>query len=115
MELPENCLRLRIYVGESGVWEHRPLYEAIVLKAREEGLAGATVLRSPMGFGANSCIHTSKLLNLSTDLPVMVEMIDAEPKIQAFVEKLSGMIQGGLMTLEPVRVVHYQHAAAPRP
>jgi len=115
MELPEVCTRLRIYVGESDQWEHRPLYEALVRKAREEGLAGATIFRSAMGFGANSLIHTSKILNLSTDLPVVVEMIDAEPKIQAFVAKLSGMIRGGLVTLEPVRVVHYQHAGTAQP
>ncbi len=115
MELPEDCLRLKIYVGESDMWEHRPLYEALVLKAREEGLAGATVFRSAMGFGANSRIHTSKILNLSTDLPVIVEMVDAEPKIQAFVEKLSGMIKGGLVTLEPVRVVHYRHDGSDSP
>jgi len=112
MELPEDCQRLRIYVGESDVWEHRPLYEALVIKAREEGMGGATVLRSPMGFGANSRIHTSKILNLSTDLPVIVEIVDAEAKIQAFVSNLEGMIQGGLITLEEVKVIHYRHAAA---
>jgi PII-like signaling protein len=109
MQLPEICTRLRIYVGESGKWEHRPLYEALVLKAREEGLAGATVFRSPMGFGANSRIHTSKILNLSTDLPVVVELIDETEKIAAFVEKLQGMIQGGMITLEDVKVLHYRH------
>ena len=83
MELPENCQRLRIYVGESDTWEHRPLYEALVVKAREEGMGGATVFRSPMGFGANSRNHTSKILNLSTDLPVIIEIVAAEAKIQA--------------------------------
>ncbi len=109
MELPENCQRLRIYVGESDSWEHRPLYEALVVKARQAGLAGATVFRSPMGFGANSRIHTAKVLNLSTDLPVVVEIVDTEPKVSAFLENLEGMIQGGMATLEDVKVIHYRH------
>src|SRR5690606_29020250 len=109
MELPENCSRLRIYVGEGDTVEHRPLYEALVLKAREAGLAGATVFRSPMGFGANSRIHTSKILNLSTDLPVVVEVVDAPDKISAFVERLDGLIAGGMVALEDVRVLHYHH------
>lgn len=112
MELPEDCLRLRIYVGESDSWEHHSLYEAIVLKAREAGLAGATVFRSPMGFGANSRIHTAKVLNLSTDLPVVVELIDTETKIHGFQETLRTMIRGGLVTEEPVKVSHYQHCPA---
>lgn len=112
MELPEECLRLRVYVGESDSWEHRPLYEAVVIKAREAGLAGATVFRSSMGFGANSRIHTSKILNLSTDLPVVVEIIDEAIKVQAFGETLASMVSGGLVTVEPVRVVHYAHSAA---
>ena len=112
MELPENCQRLRIYVGESDTWEHRPLYEALVVKAREEGMGGATVFRSPMGFGANSRIHTSKILNLSTDLPVIIEIVDAEAKIQTFVSNLGGMIPGGLITLEEVKVIHYRQKAA---
>jgi uncharacterized protein len=109
MELSEECLRLRVYAGENDQWERRPLYEAIVLQARKEGLAGATVFRSPMGFGATSRIHTAKILNLSTDLPIVVEIIDAAPKIEAFLAKLGGMIQGGMVTVEPVRVVHYEH------
>jgi len=100
---------MRIYVGEEDVWEHRPLYEALVFKAREEGLAGATVFRSPMGFGANSRIHTAKILNLSTDLPVVVELVDSPEKIQAFQPKLSEMIKGGMVTLEDVKVIHYRH------
>src|SRR5690606_37996642 len=105
MELPEECLRPRIYMGEGDTWQHRPHYEAVVMKAREAGLAGSTVLRSSMGFGANSRIHTSKILNLSTDLPVVVEIVDEPAKIQAFGEKLSAMVKGGLVTIEPVRVV----------
>lgn len=109
MELPGECSRLRIYVGESDMWEHRPLYEALVLKAREDGLAGATIFRSPMGFGANSRIHTSKILNLSTDLPVVVEIVDAPEKIQAFLGGLDAMIKGGMVTLDSVRVIHYRN------
>lgn len=112
MELPEECLRLRVYVGESDAWEHRPLYEAVVMAAREAGLAGATVFRSSMGFGANSRIHTSKILNLSTDLPVVVEIVDEATKVETFGEKLGPMIRGGLVTMEPVRVIHYSHAKA---
>jgi len=111
MELPENCQRLRIYVGESDSWEHRPLYEALVVKAREAGLAGATVFRSPMGFGANSRIHTAKVLNLSTDLPVVVEIVDTELKVSAFLANLEGMIKGGMATLEDVKVLHYRRDA----
>ncbi|HEY6675548.1 MAG TPA: DUF190 domain-containing protein [Terrimicrobium sp.] len=107
MQPDEECLRLRVYLGESDQWERRPLYEAIVLKARNEGLAGATVFRSPMGFGATSRIHTAKILNLSTDLPIVVEIVDSKPKIEACLAKLGEMMQGGMVTVEPVRVVHY--------
>ncbi len=109
MQPAEECLRLRVYAGESDQWERRPLYEAIVLKARSEGLAGATVFRSPMGFGATSRIHTAKILNLSTDLPVVIEIIDSKLKIEAFLDKLQAMVLGGMITVEPVRVVHYRH------
>ena len=109
MEPAEQCLRLRVYFGESDQWERRPLYEAIVLKARRDGLAGATVFRSPMGFGATSRIHTAKILNLSTDLPIVVEIIDTTPKIEAFLASLEQMIQGGMVTVEPIKVVHYRH------
>ncbi len=108
MERAEECLRLRVYAGESDQWERRPLYEAIVLRAREEGLAGATVFRSPMGFGATSRIHTAKILNLSTDLPIIVEIIDSAPKIETFLTALREMVQGGMITVEPVKVVHCQ-------
>jgi uncharacterized protein len=97
-----------VYAGESDQWERRPLYEAIVLKARNEGLAGATVFRSPMGYGATSRIHTAKILNLSTDLPIVIEIVDSKPKIEAFLAKLQEMMQGGLLTVQPVRVVHYE-------
>jgi len=110
MELPENCQRARIYIGESDRWKHEALFEAIVRKAREEGMGGATVFRSPMGFGATSRIHTASVLNLSTDLPVVVELVDSVEKIQDFLTKLEGMIQGGMVTLEEVKVIHYKHA-----
>ena len=109
MEPAEEWLRLRVYAGESDQWERRPLYEAIVMKARSEGLAGATVFRSPMGFGATSRIHTAKVVNLSTDLPVVIEIMDSTPKIETFLAKLQEMMQGGMLTVEPIRVVHYSH------
>src|SRR5438093_11668876 len=96
---------LRIYIGESDRWQHRPVYEAIVLKAREAGLAGATVLRGPIGFGANSRVHTSKILRLSEDLPMVIEIADREDKIQAFLPALDDMVQEGLVTLEKVHIV----------
>jgi hypothetical protein len=108
MQLPQDAVLLRIFVGESDRHDHRPLYEAIVLKARELQLAGATVLRSPMGFGAASRLHTAKILRLSTDLPMVVEIVDAEDKINAFLPVLDTMIGGGLVTLEKVRVLHYR-------
>jgi PII-like signaling protein len=108
MQIPESAIRLRIYIGESDRCEHRPLYEAVVLKAREFHLAGATVLRGPMGFGKSSRLHTAKILRLSTDLPIVIEIVDAEAKIQAFLPHLKSMIGGGLVTLEDVRVIHYQ-------
>jgi len=108
MKLPEDALLLRIFIGESDRCEHKPLYEAIVLKAREAGLAGATVLRSPMGFGANSRLHTAKILQLSMDLPMVVEIVDTEDKINAFLPVLDPMMSGGLVTLEKVKVLHYR-------
>jgi len=115
MQLPIDSLLLRIFIGESDRYEHRPLYEAIVLKARELKLAGATVLRSPMGFGACSHLHTAKILRLSEDLPMVVEIVDAEDKINAFLPVLDAMMGGGLVTLEKVRVIHYrdQRRSAP--
>ena len=83
MNLPREAVLLRIYLGESDRWEHRPLYEAIVLKAREMHLAGATVLRGPMGFGKSSRLHTTKILRLSSDLPLVIELVDSEEKINA--------------------------------
>jgi len=106
--IPREALLVRIFIGESDRFEHRPLYEAIVLKAREAHLAGATVLRGPMGFGAASRIHTTKILRLSMDLPIVIEIVDSEEKIRAFLPVLEGMIGGGLVTLEKVQVIQYR-------
>ena len=113
MELPRDSLLLRIFVGESDRFEGRPLYEAIVLKAREAGLAGATVLRSPMGYGANSRLHTAKILRLSDDLPMIIEIVDEEAKINAFLPQLDRMMGSGLVTLEKIKVIHYRHGRKP--
>lgn len=107
MQIPETATLLRIFIGEDDVHEGTPLYEAIVLKARELHLAGATVLRGPMGFGHSSRLHTAKILRLSADLPVVIEIVDADEKIDAFLPVLDGMMQGGLVTLEKVRVRYY--------
>ena len=108
MHLPHEATLLRIFIGESDRWEHKPLYEAIVLKARELHLAGATVLRGPMGFGKSSRLHTAKILRLSMDLPLLIEIVDSEEKIQGFLPILDEMIKGGLVTLEKVRVIDYR-------
>ena len=108
MQIPKDAVLLRIFIGESDRWEHKPLYEAIVLKARETHLAGATVLRGPMGFGKTSHLHTAKILRLSMDLPLIIEIVDSEEKINAFLPMLDEMMGGGLVTLEKVKVVHYR-------
>jgi PII-like signaling protein len=108
MNLPSEATLLRIFLGESDRWKHQPLYEAIVLKAREMHLAGATVLRGPMGFGKSSRLHTAKILRLSMDLPLVIEIVDAEEKIQSFLPVLDEMMKGGLVTLEKVKVIHYR-------
>ena len=128
MQLPEDAVLLRIYVGESDRWQHQPLYEAIVLKARELHLAGATVLRGPMGFGAASRIHTAKILRLSMDLPIVLEIVDTDDKVQALQHEkrtncrgrvgrgnprvvlpfLDEMMGGGLVTLDKIKVIHYR-------
>ncbi|MBE2180831.1 MAG: DUF190 domain-containing protein [Chthoniobacterales bacterium] len=106
--LPENAVLLRIMLGESDRHGHQPLYEALVLKLRELGLAGATVLRSPMGFGANSTIHTAKILQLSMDMPIIIEVVDTREKIEGFLPVLDEMMDGGLATMEDIRVIHYR-------
>lgn len=100
---------LRIFVGESDRWEGKPLYEAIVRKAREEGLAGATVLRGMQGFGAHSRIHTTKILRLSEDLPIVIEIVDKPERIQAILPNLDDMVSEGLITLEKVHIIAYRH------
>ena len=108
MRLDGEGTLLRIFIGELDKWHHTPLYESIVLRARELGLAGATVLRGPMGYGAHSRLHTAKILRLSEDLPVIIEIVDKEEKIQAFLPELDRMIPDGLVTLEKVRVIMYR-------
>jgi len=108
MKIPEDGYLLRIFIGESDKHGHIPLYEAIVLKARESGLAGATVLRGVMGFGRHSIMHTAKILRLSEDLPLIIEIVDSLGKIEAFLPILDGMVPEGLVTLEQVRVIHYR-------
>ena len=108
MQIPPEAVLLRIFIGESDRWQHRPLYEAIVLKAREQHLAGATVLRGPMGFGKSSRLHTAKILRLSDDLPLVIEIVDSEEQINSFLPVLEPMICGGLVTLEQVKVLHYR-------
>ncbi|MCL4177072.1 MAG: DUF190 domain-containing protein [Verrucomicrobia bacterium] len=112
MQLPHDAVLLRIFIGESDRHGRHPLYEAIVLKARELHLAGATVLRGPMGFGKSSRLHTAKILRLSTDLPLVIEIVDSEPNIQAFLPELDRMLGGGLVTLEKVKVIEYRSGDA---
>lgn len=107
MQVPQDAVLLRIFLGESDKWQGKPLYEAIVLKARERHLAGATVLRGPVGFGHSSRIHTAKILRLSEDLPLLIEIVDAEEKINAFLPELDAMMGSGLVTLEKVKVLRY--------
>jgi len=109
MEIPKDSMLLRIFIGENRHWHHQPLYEAIVMKAREMHLAGATVLRGPMGYGASAYVHTAKILRLSMELPLVIEIVDAEEKINAFLPVLDEMVDSGLVTLEKVRVIHYRH------
>jgi hypothetical protein len=107
MELPRDAILLRIFIGETDRHRQRPLYEAIVLKARETHLAGATVLRGPMGYGRSSRLHTAKILRLSVDLPFLIEIVDTEGKINAFLPVLDSMMTSGLVTLERVQVLRY--------
>lgn len=112
MKLPSEALLLRIFIGESDKAEGKPLYEVIVEKSRQRGMAGATVLRGFLGFGATSRIHTSKVLRLSEDLPVVVEIVDSEERIEAFLPELDSLIEEGLVTLEKVRIIAYRHGPA---
>jgi PII-like signaling protein len=107
MQIPKQALLLRVFIGENDKNDGRPLYEAIVLKARELHLAGATVLRGPMGFGHSSRLHTAKILRLSEDLPLVIEIVDSEEKINAFLPVLDRIMSSGLITLEKVQVLQY--------
>jgi hypothetical protein len=115
MQIPRDAMLLRIFIGEDDKHGRRPLYEAIVLKAREMHLAGATILRGPMGFGHSSRLHTAKILRLSEDLPVVIEIVDSEDKIKGFLPALEAMMGSGLVTLEKVQVLQYgpNHKGAP--
>ena len=108
MKIPQDGYLLRIFIGESDHWHGRPLYEAIVLKARELHIAGATVIRGPMGFGANSRLHTTKILRLSEDLPMIIEIVDGKDKIDELMPHIDEMVQEGLVTLERVQVIKYR-------
>jgi PII-like signaling protein len=113
MRIPREGQLLRIFVGESDRWKGKPLFEAIVQEARRQGLAGATVFRGFEGFGARSRIHTSRILRLSEDLPILVEIVDAEDKIQAFLPVLDGMVREGLVTVEKATVIFYRAGEPP--
>jgi uncharacterized protein len=108
-DLPQECSLLRIFLGEADEYMHRPLYRAIVLKARELGLAGATVLRGPMGYGQSTHLHNAHILRLSLDLPIVVEIVDEREKITAFLPELEKMMSGGLITMERAQVYRYAH------
>jgi uncharacterized protein len=108
MTIPEDGYLLKIFVGESDKIGHKPVYEVIVIRAREMGLAGATVFRGVMGFGKNSVLHTAKILRLSEDLPMVIEIVDSLAKIEQFLPELDRMVNGGLVTLEQVKVLHYK-------
>jgi PII-like signaling protein len=107
MQIPRDAVLLRIFIGESERSDHKPLYEAIVLKARELQMGGATVLRGPMGFGKSSHLHSAKILRLSEDLPMVIEIVDSQEKIDAFIPVLDKMMGSGLITVEKVQVLQY--------
>ena len=108
-DLPEECSLLRIFLGEADEYMHRPLYRAIVLRARELHLAGATVLRGPMSFGRSTHLHNAHILRLSLDLPVVVEIVDETQKIRDFLPEVQKMMRGGLITMERAQVYRYRH------
>jgi len=117
MQIPKGAILLRIFIGENDRHNHQPLYEAIVLKAREMHLGGATVLRGPMGYGHSSHLHTAKILRLSDDLPVIVEIVDSEEKINSFLPVLDTMMgdASGLVTIERVQVLQYGKGTIAQP
>lgn len=107
MPLPQDCVLLRVFLGEKARAGHAPLYETIVMKARETGMAGATVLRGPMGYGRSSRVHSAKILDLSDDLPMVIEIVDTEEKVQGFLRLIEPLMAGGLITLEKASVIQY--------
>ncbi len=113
MQIPRDAMLLRIFIGENDRYHGRPLYEALVLKARELHLAGATVLRGPLGFGRSSRLHSAKILRLSEDLPMVVEIVDRQPKIEELLGATDRMIASGLVTLEKVQVLQYGDGRTP--
>jgi PII-like signaling protein len=113
MKLPREGQLLRIFIGESDRWGSLPLYEAIIQEARKQGLAGATAFKGCEGFGAHSRIHTARILRLSEDLPVVIEVVDTEEKIQAFLPTLDGMVKEGLVTVEKATVIFYRAGESP--
>lgn len=112
MKLPSESEILRAFIGESDKFEGRPLYQAIVEEARKAGLAGATVLRGTLGYGVHSRVHTAKILRLSEDLPMVVEIVDSPERIEGFIPTLDSMVTEGLITIEKVRVIAYRHSKA---
>lgn len=112
MQAPQAAVLLRIYTEEGKMNDHRPLYEDIVMKARAAKLAGATVLRGPMGYGLHGSVHTAKILDLSAKLPLVIEIVDSEEKIRSFIAELDTMKEVGLVTTEKVEVVHYGSRAS---
>jgi PII-like signaling protein len=108
-ELPEEAVLLRIFIGTHDRWHHQPLYEAIVFKAREMHLGGATVLRGPMGFGKSSHMHSAKIFRLSMDLPIVIENVDSKEKVEAFLPVVDEMMDSGLVTMERAQVIRYRH------
>ncbi len=108
MRIDGPALLARIYIGESDHWEGKPLYEAIVLKLRERGVAGATVLRGIEGYGRAARLHTAHILRLSGDLPILIEVVDREDRLRAVLPEIDAMVEGGLITLEHVEVIAYR-------
>lgn len=113
MSPPKDAVLLRIFIGEDDKYKGRPLYQSIVETARSEHIAGATVLRGPLGYGHSSRLHTTKILRLSEDLPLVIEIVDGADKIDAFLKIIDPMMGSGLVTLEKVRVIRYGNGEAP--
>jgi hypothetical protein len=115
MRLTGRAMRLTIFVDVDDIWHHKPLYHEIVHRAHEAGLAGATVLRGIEGFGATSAIHTSRILSLAEDLPAVIIIVDAEPKIREFLPQLDDLVQEGMVILDEVHVIRYVGGSGRRP